>query len=250
MEQLINFEWANAQLLKVGSAAILLYLFQQLLQKIIPLIVHKYKLSDKINRLFPFVEFLIWVIFIYWAIESIFTNALYYTLYFVVISLVILGWVGWFAAKDYIAGIVLRGQAAYRRGNTIQTNETRGTIKKMSYFSMEIEQEDGAILSLPYSKIAGTIHVNRDANKRTFAQVIRLQVHNRGFGKEMVEAMRKDILSSPWVVAYLNPKIKIISEQDKTMEIEIHLHTLDEKSDREIEMMLINKYVNNTQLKG
>src|SRR5210317_984054 len=98
MEQLVGGNWQQWALLKVLIVGFIVFVALRLALKSLRILEVKYKTTIGYQRYFPVFEMFSWLTFIYWALEEIFNEPLYFTIFFMTISLITLIWLGWFGA--------------------------------------------------------------------------------------------------------------------------------------------------------
>ena len=183
---------------------------------------------------------IIWVSFIYWSLKEAISEPLYYSIFFVSISLILLTWIGWYAARDYIAGIIWRSQDSYEAGQKLIINEITGRITKLTYLNVELEKNDGTVIKVPYSKIAGNIHYNKNDNKLVTTYTYSIDVSSKEVIANTIEKLKTSLINSPWHISYLEPHIKKIDGKGSKAVLEIVMHSFGEEGIEKLKM-LINK---------
>lgn len=242
MEQLVANSWHQWALFKVIIVAIIIFLVLRLILRSLKILSIKYKTNIGYQRYFPVIEMLIWLTFIYWTLEEIFSEPLYFTVFFITISTIGLIWVGWFGARDYIAGIILRAQDVYETGHQLSVGEVTGKISKLGYLNIEVQEQDGAVLKIPYSKITSSIHLNKNENKMVSTHKFTIKVSSHQLLEGVIDKIRKSILNSPWHASHLTPHINKISEKNNLVDLEVIVSTYGASSFEKLQMQLYKEF--------
>ncbi len=240
MEQLIGDQWRQWALIKIFFAAILLYFIIRLLQRSFKILHHKYGPQIPYQKFFPALEMLIWASFIYWSLKEAISEPLYYSIFFIAISLILFIWIGWYFGRDYIAGIIWRSQDIYEEGQQLFINEINGIMTKLGYLNIELEKKDGTVIKIPYSKIAGNIHYNKSDNKLVVTHTFTIEVTHNEMLENSLQKLRSILVNSPWHISYLEPHIKKVNESGSKTMLEIVVHSFGEDGIQKLRL-LINK---------
>lgn len=245
MEQFVGGQWQQWALLKIGLFAVITFFVLRLFLKGLKILQVRYNTHLAYQRFFPVLEMLVWISFIYWSLEQIFPERLYFTIFFITISVIGMLWIGWYAARDYIAGIILRTQDVYEIGHQLAIGDIVGKILKLGYLNVELQKEDGIILKVPYSKITGNVHFNKDENKLISTYKFPLKIPAGAMLKGAAEKINKMILNSPWHAAHISPQINKISEINGIVHLEIVVSTFGTKSLEKLQLQLYREFENN-----
>ena len=244
MEQFVGDQWQQWALFKIAVVAVILFLLLRLFFKSLRIFDIRYNTSLSYQRFFPVVEMLVWLSFIYWALEQILVEPLYFTVFFITISVIGLAWIGWYAARDYIAGIILRSQDVYEVGHQLATGRIVGKIIKIGYLNIELQKGDGTVLKVPYSKIAGNVHYNKDENKLVNTYKFSLKVSSRALLEGALEKIKRSVLNSPWHASHVSPQINKVAESDGMADLEIVVSAVGKGSLEKLQLQLYREFEN------
>jgi len=242
MEQLVETNWQQWALLKVLVVGFVILIILRLTFKSLKILEVKYKTNIGYQRYLPAFEMLIWLSFIYWSLEEIFNEPLYFTVFFMTISIIALIWIGWFGARDYIAGIILRTQDLYETGHQLSVGSVTGKISKLGYLNIEVQEQDGAVIKIPYSKITSNIHVNKNENKMVSTHKFSLKVSSHQLLEGVIDKIRKSILNSPWHASHLIPHINKIAEKNNLVDLEVIVSTYGASSFEKLQLQLYKEF--------
>ncbi len=244
MGQLISDQWSQWAFAKIIVFAALVYFILRVLQYTLKIINVKYDLNLSHQKFFPVLEMITWISFIYWALKEAINEQLYYSVFFIAISLIFLGWLGWYAGRDYFAGIIWRSQDTYEVGQKLIINKINGRITKLGYLNLVLEKNDGTLIKVPYSKITGNIHYNKNENKLVSTYTYSIEVPQKEFSDNYINMLWTSLVNSPWHLSYIEPQIKKIGEEGNKIILEIVFHSFGEEGMGKLES-LINKQIAN-----
>ncbi len=192
-------------------------------------IYHKYaKWTQKFNFV-PAMEFIMWLIFIFWANDFLFKNKSYYQ--YLVLSLIVIVVVllAWFIARDFIAGIVLRVQNDLQTNNNIQFGNTEGRIKSQHLTHLKIVTPTGQIVKIPYTRLNQEI-VSEISDSTAIEEFkFQIQAKKTMSRQDMEEKIRFLLINSPWCNFNKIPVIRLISESEDLFVFEILVNALNQK---------------------
>jgi small-conductance mechanosensitive channel len=131
------------------------------------------------------------------------------------------------ALSDWGSGIVLRAEGTLKIGARISVGDSRGRIRRLGLRSAEVEAENGRLLRLPYSALAGSaIEASTDetaARSHTFAVV----VDTGADPSELIDRITSAALLSPWSSAEPPPTVRMLERQGGASRFEITVHPVD-----------------------
>lgn len=223
----ILFENAFLWVLLVGIALLILL---RLIPRVIGMLRVKPGTRRLLRRGFPAVEALTWAIFIFWALgqfwgDNPFNNTL---LAGVFLFLVIIS--GWFALRDFSAGIILKTEDAFEPGQYIRLKDWEGHILHAGHRSLAIETGTGEKVKIPYSCIAGQERSLSIPSESSRSNVLHLFYPKKLPADEAAEHLRRAILNTPWASATREPRIKLTSENKTDYFFEAIIYSSNEKN--------------------
>jgi hypothetical protein len=190
----------------------------------------------QVERLFPVVEFMVWLVFLFWALFYLFEDKTYfpYMVYSLVVVLVLL--FAWFVLKDIFAGLVFRSQYRHSPGQGISMHGISGKIISLGITHMKIES-GGSIIRIPYGKLSDeTVYESQDADYNR--SIFRVAVPKPASVDESMDHIRFVLFNSPWIFPRAEPVIVLSDEDEKDYFFDISLNIMDEKQRRRIDIYL------------
>lgn len=212
MNEMIAFRLSELALLKVLFVGVVLFFAFRFLQRLIDHLAGLRKIFAPFYRLLPFIEATLWLIYVAWAVGAVFADGPYYNAALLMVLALALALVSWFAARDWIAGIILRVQDAYEVGQKIRLGDLEGTILRAGHLALEIELADGEQAKVPYSRISG--QVRSQIRPQTLANYhhFSIEIDAKIPADEARQMLRTAILNSPWAAFDREPQLKLLAE--------------------------------------
>ena len=183
------------------------------------------------------IELIIWLVYIFWAMEFLFKGKFFYPYLIYSLIVVVTGLVTWFLLKDIFAGIILMVRHNLKTGSYIRAGDFSGQIETHKLTYLKILTGDGQILRVPYSRIINEV-ITELAFPGTLAEhIIHLHVELSSGSAMMAESMiRNTVLNNPWSNLKEEPSISLMKENEEGYFFEITLLSINMKQMKYIEM--------------
>lgn len=191
----------------------------------------------RINILESF-EFLIWLVFIFWAVDQLFSEKFYFHYLVFAIIFVVVGFLSWFLFSDIIAGIVFKTKHNFKTGSHISTGELSGQITSQRLTYIKLKTEDGRVLRVPFSKLNHAVISEMTHTEALKEHSINLEISNEMSKANAETIIRDAILNSPWSNLNEEPSIKFMAETEKSYVFELMLFSTSLKHMKFIETSL------------
>ncbi len=217
------------KILLVTFIILVTYIFLLVLHVFIKQIVKRNNRWRNLLRIVPLIEFITWIIAIFWIINYLFEEKSYYQV--IILSLVIILGIslGWFFLKDFVAGVIFRVQNNYTQGETIQVGNITGKIDALHVTHICIYTEEGKTIKVPYSKLNNEIISEQMEISSTEENKFLLKTNKKNSAKETGDTIHNILLNTPWRIKDKLPLIKYISEDNDTYTFEIQVQTRNSK---------------------
>jgi len=224
---------------------ILVFVFLKALNTLHVYVNRKYKKWTRKLNLIPAVEFISWLIYIFWAIDFLFKNKLYYQYLVISIVIIVVVFLAWFVVKDFIAGIVFKVQNDLQTKSNIQLGAICGVIKAQHLTHIQIETSAGQILKVPYSRLNHEIisEISDTTSNEDFK--FQIQIKKTKNKKETEDLLNFHIINSPWSNFNIKPVTKLLSEDENLYTFDVTASTLNHKH-----MWLLEKSVKEQIIKN
>ena len=220
---------------------ILVYVFLKVINTLNTYINKKYsKWTRKLN-LIPAIELIVWLFFIFWAVDYLFKNKLYYQYLVISIVIIVVIFLAWFVAKDFIAGIVFKVQNDLQINSKIQLGKITGNIKSQHLTHIKVKTTSGQMVKIPYSRLNQEI-ISEISDSTTIEEYkFQLQVEKTRSKQETEEYIKFLIINSPWSNFNKKQIIKVIFEDETTFTFEVLVNALNNKHSRQLEKSIMEQ---------
>lgn len=213
MNEFLNIEFSGLSLLIVIILGILISFALTIINKaLIPKIR-----NNRAKQLFQIAEILIWSIFGFWGLHITLKDSDYYFLAVISITVVMVIWLGWFVAKDFIAGFVLKLGDNYQPGQYIILNEIEGVIVKTGFLDLILSTEDGSIVKIPYSKITSAVHYKIQPQDKTNQHRFEIEIKKNSSIEDTKNRIKSAIMLSTGASINKEPQINLKGNTDKSI---------------------------------
>jgi small-conductance mechanosensitive channel len=217
MNELLRFEFSGLSLLKVLILSILLVLVLRLLRK---KVIEK-MLKTKSRQWYQIGEIAIWMIYGAWALHLVLGESLYYKLTILLILMVIVIWVSWFVVRDFIAGLVLKLNESLKPGQYFKLDDIDGTIIDTDYLQLNLRQESGVVVKIPYNRISGSVHYKGEAEEQSIQCRFEIEIEDRFSVEEVRHLTRKAVFLSAGTRLNREPRIIYKGKENKKQKFDI-----------------------------
>lgn len=191
-----------------------------------------------ILRILPVVELIAWLLFVLWLFKGIFSEWQGYTAIMIVFTALLFGLTGWYFFRDFIAGVVLKAENPFTANQHITTSEIAGTIKKVGYRTLEVEDESGRFSKIPYSRLSGQIFSIQPPAESMLNREITLKISSEQNIQDTREQIVRELLLLPWVSVKHDPVIQTMHEEIDTITLKVSYHT-----HKDVHAFEINKHL-------
>ena len=219
-------------------AALLMFLALKAIRLGLKRLARLYPAWDFRADILAAIEFIIWLIFIFWASDYLFRDKFYYRYLVLALILVFIAFLSWFLISDIFAGVIFKVKHNLKTGAHIRTGDISGNIKSQHLTYLKIRTDDGQLLRVPYSSLNNKViaEVMHTETMEEHTLQIRIDVNLNKTDAETL--IREKILNTPWSNVKEEPSIRLIKEDEKGSVFEIMLFSMNQKHRKFIEMSL------------
>ncbi len=217
--------------------------FSFLLLKVIRLglkrLLSRYSALNHYNNFFIPLEVLIWMGYIFWVTDFLFSEKFYFSYMVYAMIFIIAGFVAWFLLKDIFAGIIFRVKHNLKTDSYIRAGALSGQIKSQQLTYLKIMAGDGQILRVPYSGIIHEVITELAYPGALEEHTLHVRIDMSQGSTDTAESLiRAVVLNTAWSNLKEEPSIKYIKENDTGYFFEITLLSIDKKQIKYIERSL------------
>jgi small-conductance mechanosensitive channel len=238
---IIQTEWSQIFTRFILWGIILFVLFS-LIRYGLPYLLRNNKKVEQIRKYARLVELIVWVFFLSWftfvfaEIKSIFSLLLFG----VILGLTYLLFRFWIT--DIIAGIIFRYGKQIGLGDGLQIDDYRGKIVNLGIRSIEIENEDGRSIYIPYRKVTSAIFSKTESAAQTSGYTFELETPYDGDIDKVIEGIKTTILALPWSSIRKVPQVSLKGQSEKILIFNITVYSIDRSFFSKIETHVKNKF--------
>jgi len=223
-----NLQISELALLRFVFLGLLLLIFFRLIGRITKKADMRSSYRNWLRRTVPLVEGLVWFIFILIGLNRLTIASFWSSLAIVLICLITLIWVSWYALRDIIAGIIIKTEGAITVNDRIQLKEVTGQIKRMGYRIMEMETDTGETVNVPFSKVSGALQIKSNPGEKMKSHRFELisKNDNKIPANELLRLVQKVAYNAPWSSLKKAPQVKLLKEAEGHKYFEIIIYAL------------------------
>lgn len=190
---------------------------------------------ERLDRFLPVFELLVWVVYLPTSLAWLMGGHPLTTLIIVCLLGAMLIFAGWFAFRDYIAGVVLRSERGWQRGDWVQSGEVEGRIRHLGLRTLQIERADGDRVLIPYGRLSREalvqgIRVSAGAAHHTFA----VGLEDPAREDEVRRAIEQTALLCHWSAPRPEPEVRT----NDVGQLEVTIHALTEERAATVERVV------------
>ncbi|GEM_PF-708583 len=225
-------------------AAVFIFAFFRLFKYLLQFIRIPRPQGDFVLRYLPVAELTAWVLFFIWGIQYLFKRGFLLTLIPLIVFIIIIIYLSWFALRDIIAGVVFKTGSSLMVNDHVNLTGTSGKVTAIKLRNLEIEDYSGQMVSIPYSKIVGQVIRKSYPSQSLLSHnfIFRIPAQTGVDLFQCMENMRTDILTLPWSSQKKDPKISIEEETPQHILYNITVFSLDEAYFKKTEKFLEEEY--------
>ncbi len=225
MKEILNFDFSQLLIALIIPIGIMVYF----LLKLIRVNISNSRFNKKYKNHFMILEILVWSLFFIWSLKVVLGETEYFSFFTIASLSIIFIWISWFVAKDFIAGVVLKLGDNYQSGQFFRLNNIQGHIDQVNYLHLNVNQENGEIIKIPFSKILGSVHHKSFLDDKTKQYKFEISIEKNETLDETREKIRKIILLSAGVNIKKEPIIALLNSSENRWNFEIIYFILDEQ---------------------
>ncbi len=210
----------------ISLAGIFLVLY--LMRIYIPLIFSGKINTNRFRKYFAIFQGVVWSLFLLTtALFFLKHNIIFAALLFLVLLLFIY-WYSRYSLRDYIAGLVFKSENRFSLNEIVEVEGQKGEIKKFHYRNIEIENESGKRILIPYSMLLGLISSPQKISETVLHSSFETEIPSIQPFVKVVEQLKIFIYSLPWTALKNEPKIQLINEIENKYLVRITLFSFDD----------------------
>lgn len=232
----VDFRVSEVALLRTVAVGIVLLVVLQALRMGYNRLRRRWRSRLPLARLLPILEAMVGLLYVSWALGSILGRGVYHSAALFMVFVVATLLLTWFAARDWVAGIVLKVELAYEAGQRIRCGDIEGTIRSVGHLSLEVELSHGERIRIPYSRMSGEIRGLRSGDAPREHHRFQIDVEGGADVAASIRRLREAILNSPWSALDREPQIRVLAEEPTHTRLEAVVYAPEATQAASLEM--------------
>lgn len=218
-----------------------LFLVLRLTSRLLNTMSAKQSVRRMMLRIYPLFEFLVWLGFGLWGLNLLLSDYTFYSTLVVALVIILVVIVGWYFLRDFVAGVILKTEVPFEINQQIKTATHKGTLQKAGYRSVELIDNKGEVIKIPFSQLSSSSFSVVDVNSQQGHEVL-LKVKSDISFDTLSSSIKQSLLLLPWVSVNREPCIKEIEHIDNSSLIAVFFHTVGDQSPSKVEHYLRSKF--------
>ncbi len=175
----------------------------------------------KLLQLIVWIFYFSWFFFLYAEIRSWFVviNAT------VLLALLYLLYRYWLS--EVIAGVLFRNQYPVHEGDIIHFENIKGKVINAGNRFIEIENQEGFTLFLPYSKLQSGIIMKSESKVLSSSYTFELKIESQEEFHELASHMKAYLLTLPWISQKKDPMIMLKEGKGRKKLVSVSVFAID-----------------------
>lgn len=187
-------------------------------------LIKKKIIRSGIQTSLPLIELLAWITYLFWGALILFGKHVHYDLIVVVMAILIILGLAWFVFRDILAGVLLKTEKSLEHGQVIKTPIVEGKIKKTGTRFLELINDKGETIKVPYSRLSNELIIIPPENEESLPHQLLLPVASEKQAEEIKKQVISHLLALPWIISP-HPVVKLIKTEEGKHAIHITFHT-------------------------
>ncbi len=205
-------------------AGLLIAIAFRVLRRISQASIVRESLRNVSKKGLPALELATWIVYAFWGVHVFFGDALFLDTIVVVMVVFLLAALGWYVFRDFLAGVLIRAEKSLEPGLVLRTPSVAGKISKLKSLAIEIVNDDGELVRIPYSRLNQDLIVlppRQEDNLPHHLEMTLLPGHSPG---EIQKRLMEALLAMPWIVSPA-PEVRVEKAPGGQAVLHITYHT-------------------------
>ncbi|NMM49817.1 mechanosensitive ion channel domain-containing protein [Marinigracilibium pacificum] len=180
-------------------------------------------------------------LFLLWRFSSQFRDI---PLLFSIPVLIIVVMVFWYVHRQALLGVLFRYHYNFKLGEGIKSNDLDGKLSGMYLLFVILETIQGDRIKIPYNQILNTHIYKKQSAEYKNRNLVKLYVEAGSFQdlQKKIANIKDYTLSLPYILTKHNPVITIADEKNGIYELDLVVHTINDRVAKILEAALEDKF--------
>lgn len=206
-----------------------LFFAMQLINRLALVIPGEGRWRNLLLRSLPLLEFVVWLVFAFWAARIVFSGLPYRGVIESAMALVLVVALGWYVLRDFLSGILLKTESEFKKGQIIKTPLVSGKVARMGYRTLHIETEKGEKVRIPFSKLGDAIISSPPEKGHGHSQMIKFNLQPGQDTPDLPEAIRQELFNMPWIILENEPLVHLVRDKNEQAHFEVKFSVIKEE---------------------
>ena len=242
MKTLIEYDISRFTGIVFIILVFLILILLKIIKIILPRVMKKSYGGNVTMRHYSTFEILVWLIFLFWSLPFFYKRNLFYAAGISLFIAFIIGFVSWYALRDIVAGFVVRANTSVYPGGKILFEEKIITITKLNANSIEGRMENGDIIHIPYTKLAGKNIEQVVENELVYSKTTEHRIKKSGDLSNIKERLTSFLIAQPGLDLNHDIELIRIAEDKESVTFRITYYAVDSESVIDIEKALEDEF--------
>ena len=209
------------------AVGLFLFLVFRIVQFILPYILRTGKTTRFITKYFSFIELTVWMLFFIWSIQFFLETNHVYALLLVLITIILILFISWYALRDVIAGVIFKTNRKLRINDVVRFDQYAGTISRLTHRYIEIENEQGESIHIPFSQALSKVVIKKHPAEMIQGHTFKMNVAKKPSLKELIDDIKSTIIQMPWISLKREPIVKPVDQITSAYTFEITVYAIE-----------------------
>jgi small-conductance mechanosensitive channel len=192
--------------------ALVLFILLRVIGRLINTIIPQKKIRRILLRIFPLLEFILWVTFGLWALNGTLNEYPFNNLIITALVAILIAIVSWYFLRDFISGVIIKAEIPFEKNQYIKLPHAEGILKKIGYRSLELETYSGERVKVPFSRFTSDAISVQNPNDGLKGHETLLTITARIPIEELKRKIAHEILLLPWSSINMDPSVTVIEQ--------------------------------------
>lgn len=212
------------KLLIFAVTGILLFVLFRLLNRLSNALVKKIAHHRAWIKIIPIIELAAWFAYAFWGAYVIFFGHVYYDIIVGAMALLIIFGLAWFVFRDFLAGVLIKIEKALDVGQHIKTPFAEGHIKKLGTLSVELINDAGELVKIPYSQLSRETLIMPPDDEDSLPHQLTLPLSGEQHPEKMRDGLYDALVAMPYIISPM-PAVKLLRTKNNKWELQVKYHT-------------------------
>ncbi len=208
-------------------ASFFIYLIFRLLHFFNRRFVLKQNHRKNLKKVIYFLEFVTWLLYVAESVKQFSEENLVVAVLLSIVLLIVISWTAWFVIKDYVIGLYLKWNDAFKINEVINVNGHTGKIIKLASRNAILEISPIHTLNISYSKLFTKEVVKTGLTDLSANVSFTLNVSKINYNTDHLNLIKTYILQLPWTNLKYSPTVLVENQGQDNVFVRISASLID-----------------------